>query len=119
MYPCVRLTHIVLLCNQSDGLRLSEQFSLVICYFKTIFFRLLAYNYCNATLRCFAATYYAALSLSLLHCITLYYSCLLPLLILRSFYLLIPPPWRSRYFYPLRKWRILIYKNKIFYYYYH
>jgi len=38
MYPCVRLTHIVLLCNQSDGLRFSEQFSLVFCYFKTIFF---------------------------------------------------------------------------------
>ena len=38
MYPYVRLTHIVLFCNQSDGLRLSEQFSLVICYFITIFF---------------------------------------------------------------------------------
>ena len=60
--PIVRLTHIVLLYNQSDGLRLSEQFSLVICYFKTIF---IAYNYCNATLRCPAAIYYAALSLSL------------------------------------------------------
>ena len=62
MYLRVRLTHIVLLYNQSDGLRLSEQFSLVICYFKTIF---IAYNYCNATLRCPAAIYYAALSLSL------------------------------------------------------
>ena len=38
MYSYVRLTHIVLFYNQSDGLRLSEQFSLVICYFKTIFF---------------------------------------------------------------------------------
>jgi len=38
MYTHVRLTHIVLFYNQSDGLRLSEQFSLVICYFITIFF---------------------------------------------------------------------------------
>ena len=83
----VRLTHIVLTYNQSDGLRLSEPFSLLICYFITIF-SFIAYNYCNATLRCLAATYYAALSLSLLHCITLYYSCPPPLLILRSFYLL-------------------------------
>ena len=38
------------------------------------------------TRHCVAATSYAALSL--LHCITLYYSCPPPLLILRSFYLL-------------------------------
>ena len=61
----VRLTHILLICNQSDGLRLSEQFSLVICYFITIFF---VYNHGNATLHCYAATYYAALFL-FLHCI--------------------------------------------------
>ena len=57
----VRLTHIVLTCNQSDGLRLSEQ------YFTP---NLLLYNYIFiyklitiVTRHCVAATHYAALSL--------------------------------------------------------
>jgi len=73
MYPCVRLTHIVLFCNQSDGLRLSEQFSLVICYFNTIFFvyKLLtiATRHCVAT----ALKQHILLRCLLLHCITLYF----------------------------------------------
>ena len=89
MYPCVRLTHIVLLCNQSDGLRLSEQFSLVICYLNTIFFVYqlitIATRHCVALQRLITL-----LSLSLLHCITLYYSCPPPLLILRSFSSVLP-----------------------------
>jgi len=55
------------LYNQSDGLRHSEHFSLVIRYFNYIFH----YNYCNATLHYYAAIYYAAFSLSLF---TLYYN---------------------------------------------
>ena len=54
----VRLTHIILTCNQSDGLRLSEQ------YFTR---NLLLYNYIFiyklitiVTRHCVAATYYAA-----------------------------------------------------------
>jgi len=72
MYPCVRLTHIVLFCNQSDGLRLIEQFSLVICYINTIFF---VYKLITiATRHCVALQRLITL-LSLLHCITLCHSC--------------------------------------------
>ena len=119
----MRLTHVHIcetyshVTNQT-ACALVNNFSLVICYFITIFFCLQAYNYCNATLRCSAAIYYAALSLSLLHCITLYYSCPPPLLILRSFYL------RSTslevtlfYSLPLWKWRLPKIKNKKFFYY--
>jgi len=63
----VRLTHILLLYNQSDGLRLSEQLFTRNLLLITIF-HLLAYNYCNATLRYHAAIYYAAFFL-FLHCI--------------------------------------------------
>ena len=69
MYPYVRLTHMVLLYNQSDGLRLSEQFSLVICYFNTIFF---IYKLITIVTRhCVAAIYYAALFL-FLYCIIMF-----------------------------------------------
>ena len=82
VYICETYSHCTYITNQT-ACALVNKFSLVICYFITIFFILLAYNYRNATLRCSAATYYAAFSL--LHCITLYYSCPPPLLTLRSF----------------------------------
>ena len=73
MYPCVRLTHTLLLYNQSDGLHLSEQFSLVICYFKTIFF---VYQLLTiATRHCVALQRLITLLSFFLHCITLCYSC--------------------------------------------
>jgi len=68
MYTCVRLAHIVLLyiiyslVTNQMACTLVNNSSLVICKFNTIFF---VYNYCNATLRCCAATYYAALSFTL------------------------------------------------------
>jgi len=46
-----------------------NNYSLVICYFINIFFIYKLINYCNAILHCYAATYYAAISL-----ITLYYN---------------------------------------------
>ena len=74
MYTYMRLTHIhmwylltLYLYNQSDGLRLSEQlFTRNLLLYKYIFIYKL--NYCNATLRCSAAIYYAALYL-FLYCI--------------------------------------------------
>ena len=84
IYTYVRLTHIVLLYNQSDGLRLSEHLSLVICYFNTIFF---IYKLITIVTRYCVATIYYALSL-----FTLYYNyvsyfvvkCDLALLLLRQ-----------------------------------
>ena len=60
MYPYVRLTHIVLVCNQSDGLRLSETIFTRNLLLYNYIFHFIASNYCSATLRCPAAIYYAA-----------------------------------------------------------
>jgi len=86
MYSYVRLTHIFFY-NQSDGLRLSEQFFTRNLLLYKYIFHLLAYNYCNATLRCPAATYYAAISLFTLYNNYVSYfvvKCDLALLLLRQ-----------------------------------
>ena len=72
-------------------------------------FSFIAYNYCNATLRC-SDLLRCSLSLALYNIVLLVSSASPHIkVILPPFHLL-----RSRYLYPFRTWRLLIYKNKIF-----
>ena len=86
VHICETYSHYSSITNQM-ACALVNNFSLVICYFNTIFF---IYKLITiATRHCVAATYYAALSLSLF---TLYYNyvsyfvvkCDLALLLLRQ-----------------------------------
>ena len=83
MYTYVRLTHITFSITNRMACALVNNFTRNLLLYNYIFiYKLITI----VTRHCVAAIYYAALSL--LHCITLYYSCPLPFLILRSFYLL-------------------------------
>ena len=81
MYLCETYSHSTY--HQSAGLRRGHNLTPNLLLYNFIFiYKLITI----VTRHCVAAIYYAALSL--LHSITLYYSCPPPLLILRSFYLL-------------------------------
>ena len=79
MYPCETYSHSTYVTNQM-ACALVNNFTRNLLLYNFIFiYKLITI----VTRHCVAATSYAALSL--LHCITLYYSCPPPLLILRSF----------------------------------
>jgi len=68
MYLCETYSHY--LYNQSDGLRLSEQFSLVICYIIKLFF---VYKLITiATRHCIALQRFITLLFLFLHCIIMF-----------------------------------------------
>ena len=80
---CETYSHSTYITNQTACALVKQFFTRNLLLYNYIFiYKLITI----VTRHCVAATYYAALSL--LHCITLYYSCPPPLLILRSFYLL-------------------------------